>query len=99
MSAIEACWRIFEFEIHYRQPAVQRLSFHIENQQPVVFKDTEYLDNVINRPDIRKTKFTEWMKANELYEEARELTYSEFPTKWVWHKKDKEWRLRSLEDV
>ncbi|KAL0008393.1 hypothetical protein SO802_009895 [Lithocarpus litseifolius] len=25
MSAIEACWRIFEFEIHYRQPAVQRL--------------------------------------------------------------------------
>ena len=34
------------------------------------------------------------MKANELYEEARELTYSEFPTKWVWHKRDKEWRLR-----
>ena len=32
VSAIEACWRIFEFEIHYRQPAVQRLSFHIENQ-------------------------------------------------------------------
>ena len=59
VSAIEACWRIFEFEIHYRQPAVQRLSFHIENQQPVVFKDTEYLDNVIDRPDIRKSKFTE----------------------------------------
>ena len=67
VSAIEACWRIFEFEIHYRQPAIQRLSFHIENQQPVVFKDIEYLDNVINRPDIRKTKFTEWMKSNELY--------------------------------
>ena len=82
------------FEIHYRQPTVQRLSFHIENQQPVVFKDIEYLDNVIGRPDIKKSKFTEWMKANELYEEARELTYSEFPTKWVWHKKDKEWRLR-----
>jgi stress-induced morphogen len=27
-------------------------------------------------------------------EEARELTYSNFPSKWVWHKKDKEWRLR-----
>ena len=44
--------------------------------------------------DIRKSKFTEWMKANELYEEARELTYYEFSTKWVWHKRDKEWRLR-----
>ena len=36
--AIEACWRIFEFEIHYRQPAIQRLSFHIENEQPVVLR-------------------------------------------------------------
>ena len=45
-------------------------------------------------PDIRKSKFIEWMKANELYEEARELTYFEFSTKWVWHKRDKEWRLR-----
>ena len=45
-------------------------------------------------PDIRKSKVTEWMKANELYEEARELTYYEFSTKWVWHKRDKRWRLR-----
>ena len=92
--AIEACWRIFESEIHYQQPAIQRLSFHIENQQPVVCKDTMYLDNVIDKLDITKSKFTEWMKANELYEEAKELTYSDFPTKWVWHKRDKEWRLR-----
>ena len=54
VSTIEACWRIFEFEIHYRQPIVQRLSFHIENQQPVVFKDTEYLDNIIDRPYHKK---------------------------------------------
>ena len=47
----------------------------------------------MDRPEIRKSKFTKWMKANELYEEARELTYSEFSTKWVWHKRNKEWRL------
>nr|XP_023912503.1 uncharacterized protein LOC112024097 [Quercus suber] len=34
------------------------------------------------------------MKVNALYEEARELTYPEFPTKWVWHRRDKEWKLR-----
>ncbi|KAK9991440.1 hypothetical protein SO802_026425 [Lithocarpus litseifolius] len=34
------------------------------------------------------------MKANELYEEVKGLTDSEFPTKWVWHKRDQEWRLR-----
>ncbi|KAL4598101.1 hypothetical protein ACB092_11G035000 [Castanea dentata] len=94
VSAIEACWRIFEFPIHHREPAVQRLNFHNEDEQPVVFEDTDYLNNVVNKPDIEKTKFTEWMKANALYEEARELTYSEFPTKWVWHNRDKEWKLR-----
>ncbi|KAM3699395.1 hypothetical protein ACJW31_05G022100 [Castanea mollissima] len=92
--AIEACWRIFEFPIHHREPAVQRLNFHIEDEQPVVFEDTDDLNNVVNKPDIEKTKFTEWMKANASYEEARELTYSEFPTKWVWHNRDKEWKLR-----
>ena len=94
VSAIEACWRIFEFAIHHREPAVQRLSFHNEDEQPVVFEDTDFLNNVVDKPDIGKSKFTEWMKANALYEEARELTYSEFPTKWVWHRRDKEWKLR-----
>jgi hypothetical protein len=46
-----------------------------------VFDDSDYLDNVLNRPNITKTKFTEWIKANALYEEARELTYSDFPSK------------------
>ncbi|XP_075658630.1 uncharacterized protein LOC142628404 [Castanea sativa] len=73
VSAIEACWRIFEFPIHHREPTVQRLNFHNEDEQPVVFEDTDYLNSVVNKPDIKKTKFTEWMKANALYEEAREL--------------------------
>ncbi|KAK4594131.1 hypothetical protein RGQ29_017994 [Quercus rubra] len=94
VSAIEACWRIFEFAIHHREPAVQRLSFHNEDEQPVLFEDTDYLNDVVDKPGIGKSKFTEWMKTNALYEEARELTYSEFPTKWVWHRRDKEWKLR-----
>jgi hypothetical protein len=94
VSSIEACWRIFQFEIHYREPAVERLNFHLENEQPVMFDDSDYLDNVLNQPNIRKTKFTEWMKTNALYEEARELTYFDFPSRWVWHNKDKEWKLR-----
>ncbi|KAK4566259.1 hypothetical protein RGQ29_002484 [Quercus rubra] len=47
-------------------------------------------------PDIGKSKFIEWMKVNALYEEARELTYFEFPTKCVRHRRDKEWKLRKF---
>jgi hypothetical protein len=61
-----------------------------------MFDDFDYLDNVLNWPNIIKTKFTECMKANALYEEARELTYSNFPSKWVWHNKDNEWRMRKI---
>lgn len=34
--------------------------------------------------------FTEWMKANALYEDARELTYVDFLTKWVWQQNYKQ---------
>jgi hypothetical protein len=99
VSAIEACWRIFQFEIHYREPAVDRLNFHLENEQPVMFDDSDYLDNVLSQPNIRKTKFTEWMKTNALYEEARELTYSDFPSKWVGITKTRNGDRGSKEDV
>ena len=94
ISASEASWRIFQFEIHYHEPAVQRLNFHMKNENQVTFFDYEYLDNVVNRPGIEKTVFTEWMTANRLYEDARQLTFLDFPTKWVWDKKNKEWRRR-----
>lgn len=42
------------------------------------------------------SKFTKWIRANQLYPEARLLTYSDFPTKFTWHEKGdvKEWRPR-----
>jgi hypothetical protein len=41
-----------------------------------------------------QTTLTEWFSANRKFPRARELTYIEFPTKWVWVKKYKEWRPR-----
>ncbi|XP_075654823.1 uncharacterized protein LOC142624994 [Castanea sativa] len=64
ISASKASWRIFQFEIHYHEPAVQRLNFHMKNENQVTFSDYEYLDNVVNRPGIDKTVFTKWMTAN-----------------------------------
>ena len=38
--------------------------------------------------------FTEWMNTNKMHEDARTLTYPEFPTKWVWQSKEKIWTRR-----
>jgi hypothetical protein len=76
LSAGEASWRIFGFELQHRQPSVQRLQFHLPDEQMVVFPDSTDIDKIVSRPGIEKTMFTEWMTANQLYEDAHDLTYA-----------------------
>jgi hypothetical protein len=35
VSVIEACWKIFRFEINYWEPIVETLNFHLENERPI----------------------------------------------------------------
>ncbi|KAL8087815.1 hypothetical protein AgCh_037814 [Apium graveolens] len=51
-----------------------------------------YLD--CSMPGIEKTKFTEWLETNKQNEDARTLTYAEFPKHWVWNSKGKLWTRR-----
>jgi len=72
-----------------RKSSVERLLFHLPNQQPIVFQDYESIDNVCNRNDGLASKFLVWFDANVDYEEAIELTYAQFPTKFVYHAYDR----------
>nr|XP_040256329.2 uncharacterized protein LOC120974039 [Aegilops tauschii subsp. strangulata] len=94
ISTSEACWRIFQFDLHYRDPAVERLPFHLENEQQVIFPDSTDLDKIVTREGSKSTKFTQWMEANKIYELGKELTYAEFPTKFVWKRETKCWQKR-----
>jgi hypothetical protein len=82
---------ILIFNIHYEDPPVERLNFHLENEQQVIFPDNENIENIV-RKGVRTTKFTEWMEANKKYPIAREQTYGDFPTKFVWHESNKMWK-------
>ncbi|GAU47161.1 hypothetical protein TSUD_287440 [Trifolium subterraneum] len=94
LSACEAAWRIFSFDVHYREPSVERLSFHLENEEIVVYEDHEAIEDVLNKPSIHKTKFLAWFDANKKYPEAQKLTYGQFPSKFVWKKVDRVWSPR-----
>jgi len=65
----DVVWRVFSFDINYREPSVKRLIFHLEGKEPIVFED------VINKPHIRDTKFLIWMEENIIYPEPKDLTY------------------------
>jgi len=88
LPACEVAWKIYSFDIHYREPSLERLNYHLENDHSIVYEEHECIENVINKPSIRNTKFLAWMDANKKFPEARTLTYNRFPLKFVW-KEDK----------
>nr|GEU32530.1 hypothetical protein [Tanacetum cinerariifolium] len=49
--------------------AVERFHFHEEGCNRVYFRGDDDVDNVIQRETATMSKFTEWMKANEMYPE------------------------------
>lgn len=94
ISSCEAAWRLFGFEMQYRDPPVERLSFHLPGEQNILFNGSQPVNEVVDRATAKDTMFLAWFEANKKYEEARELTYAEFPTKFVWKADTKEWVKR-----
>ncbi|XP_072073101.1 uncharacterized protein [Arachis hypogaea] len=99
ISPCEAAWRIFGFNIHYRDPSVVRLGFHLPDEQNIIFKDHENLDDVIKQASVKESIFLGWFQANKDYTEARSLTYSELPTKFVWKASERVWLPQKTHSV
>ncbi|XP_035830063.1 uncharacterized protein LOC110944792 [Helianthus annuus] len=96
LSACEASWRIFAFDVHYRYPSVIRLPFHLPDKQNVVYGPDDELDSVLQKPSVSSTMLLGWMEKNEKDPLARTLTYVEFPTKFVWKKDERIWDKRII---
>ncbi len=48
VSTSEATWCIFKFDMHERFPTVERLQYHLPNQQMVLFNNTYYKITITN---------------------------------------------------
>ncbi|XP_052619873.1 uncharacterized protein LOC111878714 [Lactuca sativa] len=96
ISACEASWRIFGYDIHYRYPSVVRLPFHLPDQQQVVFDPDDDIENILDKPSVASSMFTSWLECNKIYKQARDLTYVEFPTKFVWKANSRNWEPREV---
>nr|KAJ0212348.1 hypothetical protein LSAT_V11C400186500 [Lactuca sativa] len=75
-------------------PSVVRLPFHLPNQQQIVYGEDDDIDEVLDKPSVAASKFTSWMECNAINSEARDLTYFEFPTKFVWVLNCRFWKRR-----
>ena len=75
ISPCEACWRIFSFQIHKRSPAVERLYFHLPNENSVIFEDGDDINVLLSKPTIKESMFTSWLQANNIFQQTKDLTY------------------------
>ncbi|GKC59671.1 ATP-dependent DNA helicase PIF1, partial [Tanacetum coccineum] len=91
---LQAAWRIYGFDIHYRFPPVERLPFHLEGEQSIIFDATESIDYALDKASVNETKFIAWMEVNKKDPDARKLLYHEFPTYYVWRQEERVWLKR-----
>ncbi|XP_021974611.2 uncharacterized protein LOC110869685 [Helianthus annuus] len=94
LSPCGAVWRMLAFPIHYSFPSVMKLTFHTPNQHLLTLRDSDSLPALLNRDGIRDTMFTQWFALNNRDEAARELTYAEILTRYVWQEDNKVWKTR-----
>ncbi|XP_074346593.1 uncharacterized protein LOC141685389 [Apium graveolens] len=94
VCAAEAVWRTYGFSIHHRTPSAERLPVHLEDMQTITFKGNESLENVENCALFRKSKLQAWFEANKKYPWGRNLSYQEFPAKFVWDGRGCQWTPR-----
>ena len=88
ISASEAAWRMFHFEMHDRTPNVICLQVHLPGQHMVVYNPEDSLEMVMDRAGSEQTTLTAFFAANAdpgpLGAEAQKYTYQEFPQHFVY---------------
>jgi len=92
ISASEAFWRLYGFEIHRKHPSVEKLPCHLPGQQTVLFQPGDAQHVAERGPPT--TKLTAYFDKNQEDPEARNILYSDFPRYFTWNTQNRKWQRR-----
>lgn len=99
VCAVEAAWRLFGFDIHYRFPAVDRLPVHCPGEKNVTFNTKDDLQNIAAKASSKNSKLEGWFLANKTLHGAKDVTYMEFPQHFTWKADQGKWKQREKGNV
>jgi len=85
VGSVEACWRLFKFELQNQSHTVYRLQLHLEDMQDVYFHEG-HERQAFEAAQERETMLTSWFKLNQENECARQYLYMEIPFHFTWDK-------------
>ncbi|KAG5060633.1 hypothetical protein JHK87_001662 [Glycine soja] len=85
--------------MYVRSPAVERLYFHLENQQHVYWTDDQQIGEVLSKNTIKESMFTAWMHSNKIYSFGRDLTYHQYISRFVYVARKRCWQPRKQGNI
>ena len=97
ICSCEGCWHLYEFNMHEESPSVMCLQVHLEGEDLITWNEDEAPDaqDVMDRATSHDSKLTAYFKANENHpDQANDLLYQDFPSKFVWNPKERKWTLQ-----
>ncbi|XP_015965472.1 uncharacterized protein LOC107489220 [Arachis duranensis] len=68
----------------YREGSMESLCDEIDEIK-MYYDYHESLKDVVERPTINQSMFLAWFEANREFEEAKQLSYVDFPSKFIWN--------------
>jgi hypothetical protein len=92
VSASEATWRLFGFDLHNEFPRHQRLAVHLPDNHAVYFHDNDNPNNVTVAS--KDSTLLAWFKLNQEDPGARNILYGDLPEKYVWQLGQRRWTPR-----
>ncbi|XP_027166434.1 uncharacterized protein LOC113766438 [Coffea eugenioides] len=100
VCAVEGIWRIYRFLLFQIHPAVIHLQLHLENCQPLNFREDQDLRDVVRNRFAKRTMLTEFFYTNSVDPLAQNLkcTYKHFPEHFVWYPGRRKWEPRKQKD-
>ena len=90
ISASEAHWQIYGYNLHSRKPTVEKLHCYLPGDQMVFYKEGQESVAVAHSQSI--TKFTDYFRLNERDCEAHTVLYPDLPKYYTWNKGKMMWQ-------
>ena len=98
-SAVQSCYRVYEFKMFQSYPTVTHLLLHFPREQTYTYKTDEFSV----RESLKQNKITlltAYFEANMIYpSKAPQYLYKNLPSKYTWDEQAKMWLLRDLSNI
>ena len=91
ISSNEAIWRILDFQIHQRHPAIIQLVIHLENGQRIYFTESNVRERINIPPKTMLTSFFDLCGIDNF---AKTLLYQDIPQYYTWQVGNRTWKRR-----